>query len=87
MNYANIIDHCISECPYVHLERVSLWDKRGTCIKGLIGPPSEPKTESCFSQISFDCFIRRMTEMLNFDIYFNFTVAMVTKMAAKIGIK
>ena len=27
MNYVNIIDHCISECPYVHLERVSLWDK------------------------------------------------------------
>ena len=27
MNYVNIIDHCISECPYVHLERVSLWDR------------------------------------------------------------
>ena len=27
MNYVDIIDHCISECPYVHLERVSLWDK------------------------------------------------------------
>ena len=26
MNYVNIIDHCISECPYVHLERVYLWD-------------------------------------------------------------
>ena len=25
--YANIVDHCISECTYVHLERVSLWDK------------------------------------------------------------
>ena len=27
MNYVNIIDHCISKCPYVHLERDSLWDK------------------------------------------------------------
>ena len=27
MNYVNIIDHCLSECPYVHLERVYLWDK------------------------------------------------------------
>ena len=26
-NYANIVDHCISEYPCVHLERVSLWDK------------------------------------------------------------
>ena len=25
--YVNIIYHCISECTYVHLERVSLWDK------------------------------------------------------------
>ena len=27
MNYVNIIDHCISECPYVQLERDFLWDK------------------------------------------------------------
>ena len=27
---------------------------RGTCIKRLIWPPFEPKTENCFSQISFD---------------------------------
>ena len=34
--------------------------KKGvTCIKGLIWPPLEPKTENCFSQISFDWFIRR----------------------------
>ena len=35
--------------------------ERGTCIKGLIWPPLEPKTENCFSQISFDWLIRRMT--------------------------
>ena len=27
MNYFNIVDHCISECPFVHSERVCLWDK------------------------------------------------------------
>ena len=26
-SYVNSIDHCISECTYAHLERVSLWDK------------------------------------------------------------
>ena len=25
--YVNIADYCISECPCVHLERVSLWHK------------------------------------------------------------
>ena len=27
MIYFNIVDHCISECPCVHSERVCLWDK------------------------------------------------------------
>ena len=27
MNYVHIVDYCISECPCVHLETVSLWDK------------------------------------------------------------
>ena len=27
MNYVYIVDHCISECPCVHSERVYLWDK------------------------------------------------------------
>ena len=39
------------------------------CIKGLIWPPLEPKTEICFSPISFDWFVRRITEMLNFTKY------------------
>ena len=34
--------------------------KRDMCIKG---PPLEPKTENCFSQISFDWFIKRITEV------------------------
>ena len=64
-----------------------VFTQRGMCIKGLIWPPLEPKAENCFSQISFDWFIRRMTEMYNFGIHLNFTVAMVTKMAYKIGLK
>ena len=35
----------------------------GTCIKGLFWPPLEPKTENCFSPISFNWFIRRITEV------------------------
>ena len=66
---------------------VSVKIQRGTCIKGLFWPPLEPKTEKCFSPISFDRFIRRITEVKNFGIYLNFTVAMVTKMADKIGFK
>ena len=38
-------------------------DKRGMCIKGLFWPPLELKIENCFSPISFDCFIRRITEL------------------------
>ena len=46
--------------------------KMGTCIKRLIWPPLEPKTKNCFSQISFDWFIRRITEVYNFGIFFKF---------------
>ena len=54
------------------------------CIKGLKWPPLDPKHENYFSQISFDLL---QTEVYNFVIYLNFTVAMVTKMAVKIGFK
>ena len=37
--------------------------QKGMCIKGLNWPPLELKTENCFSQISFDWFVRRMTEV------------------------
>ena len=35
----------------------------GTCIKRLFWPPLEPKTENCFSPISSDWFISRITEV------------------------
>ena len=57
------------------------------CIKGLIWPPLEQKTENCFSPISLNWFIRRITEVKNFSIHLNFTVTMVTKMADEIGLK
>ena len=31
--------------------------ERGTCIKGLFRPHLKPKTENCFSPISYDWFI------------------------------
>ena len=42
---------------------LQLTGKRGTCIKGLFWPALEPKTENCFTPISFDWFIRKMTEV------------------------
>ena len=38
-------------------------DKKGVCaLRGYFGPPiPEPKTENCFSPISLDWFIRRIT--------------------------
>ena len=39
---------------------VEIW---GTCIKGQIWPPLEPKTGSCFSPISPNWFIRRMVQV------------------------
>ena len=66
---------------------VNDWCQRGTCIKGQIWPPLEPKIESCFSPISTNWFIRIMVQVYNSGIYFTFSVAMVTKMADKIGLK
>ena len=54
--------HCIGWVCIYHELNYSI-SERGTCIKGLLWPPLEPKTENCFSQISFDWFIRRMAEV------------------------
>ena len=61
--------------------------QRGMCIKGVFWPPLGPKNENCFSPISFDLFIRRITEVKYPSFYLTFTVAMVTKMADEIGLK
>ena len=37
--------------------------ERGACIKGLIWPHLEQQIKNCFSSISFDWFIRRITEV------------------------
>ena len=54
--------------------------QRATCIRS-------QKTESCFSPISSDKFIRRLTQVYISGIYLTLTVAMVTKMANKTGLK
>ena len=41
----------------------TLSSQRAKCIKGLIWPPLEPKSESCFSSISSDWFMRRITQV------------------------
>ena len=43
--------------------------------KEVIWPPLEPKTKSCFSTISSDWFIRRITQMLKYAIHKMFNVA------------
>ena len=57
------------------------------CIKGLIWPPLEPKTESCFSPILFHWFIRRMTQVYNFGIDQTFQIAIITKKAHNFDFK
>ena len=46
-----------------------------------------PKNENCFSQVSSYKFIRTIAQVLKSGLDSIFTVAMVTKMAAKIGCK
>ena len=47
----------------IDMHRCHMTVKGGTCIKGLFWPTLEQKTENCFSPISFDWFIRRITEV------------------------
>ena len=61
--------------------------QRVMCIKGQIWPPLEPKTESCFSPVYCNWFIRTITQVLKSGIYFNFYRSYSNKMAVKIGLK
>ena len=54
-------------------------------LRGYFGPPMRPKIEIPFSPNSSYWFIRTMTQVYKSDISLTFTVAMVTKMAAKTG--
>ena len=47
----------------------------------------EPKTKNCLSPISFNWFNRRIMKFKISAFTTNFTIAMVTKMADKIGLK
>ena len=59
--------------------------KGGRALRGYFGPPMRPKHEIHFSPNSSYKFIRTMVQVNKSDISLTFTVAMVTKMAAKIG--
>ena len=54
-------------------------------LRGYFGPPLRSKNKSCSSQVSLYYFTRTIAKVQNSGIDLNFTVAMVTKMAAKIG--
>ena len=54
-------------------------------LRGYFGPPMRPKNEIRFSLNSPYWLIRTMTQVYKSDISLTFTVAMVTKMAAKTG--
>ena len=57
-NPLQIIQHAHSFTAICNSHR-----QRGTGVKRLFWPPQEPKTENWFSQITFDWFIRRITEV------------------------
>ena len=52
-------------------------------LRGYFGPLWSPNLKIAY----FDWFIRRITKVLILGIYLNFTVALVSKMANKIGLK
>ena len=56
-------------------------------FKEVRGPLWSPKNESCVSPISSNLLFRRIAQVLKSGIYLTFTVAIVTKMATKIGFK
>ena len=54
-------------------------------LTGCFDPPMRPKNEFRFLPNSSYWFIRTMAQVFKSDISLTLTVAMVTKMAAKIG--
>ena len=60
-------------------------NKELRALRGYFGPPMRPKNEIRFSPNSSHWYIRTMTQVYKSDISLTFTVAMVTKMATKIG--
>ena len=54
-------------------------------LRGYFSSPMKSKNKSCSSQVSFYYIIRTKAKVQRSGIYLTFTVAMVTKMAAKIG--
>ena len=60
----------------------------GLCaLRGYFGPPVRPKLKVAFLPVSFYWFIRTIAKVLKSGINLTLTIAIVTKMAAKIGLK
>ena len=69
--------HC--QCKSVH--------KRGTCIKGLFWHPLEPKLKVTFHQFHLIGLLEEKPKCKILAFVLLLPVAMVTKMAHKIGLK
>ena len=67
------------------LEILLKFFKGGRALRGYFGPPMRSKNKSCSSQVSSYLFIRTIIKVLSSGIDSTFTVAMVTKMAVKLG--
>ena len=61
--------------------------ERGTCIKGLFWPPLEQKTEDAFHQFYLVGLLEEKPKCKILTFILLLPVAMVTKMADKIGLK
>ena len=61
--------------------------KEVCALRGKFGPLLSQKLKVALHEKSPNWFIRKIAEMQNSGFYFTFTVAMVTKMADKIGLK
>ena len=72
--------------PKLALVNINAYAKGVRALRGYSPPPPmRPKHEKCFSQISSYSFIRTIAQVYKSGIASIFTVAMVTKMATKIG--
>ena len=56
-------------------------------LRGKFGPIWSKKLKIAFHQFHLIVLFRKMVQVLNSGIYFTFSVAMVTKMADKVGLK
>ena len=76
----------LNTCTYPLISNCSANQcQRGTCVKPVFWPLQKPNYESYRTTFSSRCFISWMIKVFWLSIDLNLMVAMVTKMAARIG--